>query len=80
MEFFHLHSEAYSLQPSPEVKAASKTWVNFIRVVYGCFLQGLLIHTEINYPNEELHNVRAVSSELYSNTVKWLRLGNKERM
>lgn len=63
MEFFHLHSEASSLQPSLEVKAASKTWVSFIRVVYGCFLEGLLLHTEANYPNEELHNVRAVSRE-----------------
>lgn len=60
MEFFYLHSEAHSeacfLQPSLEVKAASKTGENLIKVVYGCFLLGLFIHTEIKYLNrEELH-------------------------
>lgn len=65
VEFFHLHSEAYFLQPSLEVKAASKTQENFIKVVYGCFLPGLFVHTEIKYLNhEELHIIHIVSSEL----------------
>jgi len=69
VEFFHLHSEAHSaacfLQPSLEVKAASKTRENLIKVVDGYFLLVLFIDAEIKYLNhEELHIIHIVSREL----------------